>query len=427
MSNATILPKQPVATVIPSNGFPPHALAHHLLELCLHRWAQDITPIHPHLLVHNFHTGKARRPLAFALLAFGAQQSQHVPPSAAIVLAHRAYAEMDPSIPNVDTLQALLILRLLDAKHDAMGVRTYMEVTVAVRMALTLGLNRIDDPRSDIRKRVANVFELETLRKMWWSCVVLDYALGISGIPTLIDEQEMQVNLLSEKDIRDLKNSSTIQPPMGVSIRARFLLLMVLCGKISRHVHHDMLKNRASLQTIKANFFRLSVALETWWIELPPMFKRIPPKGMAPDYIRANLTFIHVFYNGLYILLHRYHPERHYNATRIGNAPDVTASAMSITKLLSVSGDIAIYFNPIAVVCGVFSSKILLENSLYETGTWTPEALQHVDRVKQFALAILPRWSISSVYLDAINRSLEERQHVHFVRPKPAPGYVILL
>ncbi|KAM3420869.1 hypothetical protein BST61_g4108 [Cercospora zeina] len=103
---------------------------------------------------------------------------------------HRARAQIDVDEPNIDNLQALLLLAMANFQNGR-GKRCYMVLTHAVSMAFALNLHR--ELPAELR---ISSSEREGRRKLFWSCYLMDrFTVSGSKRPSLIADESIYLRL----------------------------------------------------------------------------------------------------------------------------------------------------------------------------------------------------------------------------------------
>ncbi|KXT03679.1 hypothetical protein AC578_5173 [Pseudocercospora eumusae] len=102
----------------------------------------------------------------------------------------RARAQIDVDEPNIDNLQALLLLAMANFQNGK-GKRCYMVLTHAVSMAFALNLHR----ELPAELRIAPS-EREGRRKLFWTCYLMDrFTVSGSKRPSLISDDSIHLRL----------------------------------------------------------------------------------------------------------------------------------------------------------------------------------------------------------------------------------------
>ncbi|KAI5359756.1 hypothetical protein Slin15195_G116150 [Septoria linicola] len=104
--------------------------------------------------------------------------------------AHRARSQIDVDEPNIDNLQALLLLTMANFQNGR-GKRCYMTLTHAVSMEFALNLHR----ELPAELRIAPS-EREGRRKLFWTCYLMDrFTVSGSKRPSLIADESIYLRL----------------------------------------------------------------------------------------------------------------------------------------------------------------------------------------------------------------------------------------
>lgn len=102
----------------------------------------------------------------------------------------RARSQIDVDEPNIDNLQALLLLAMANFQNGR-GKRCYMVLTHAVSMAFALNLHR----ELPAELRIASS-EREGRRKLFWTCYLMDrFTVSGSKRPSLISDTSIYLRL----------------------------------------------------------------------------------------------------------------------------------------------------------------------------------------------------------------------------------------
>ncbi|ORX89235.1 hypothetical protein K493DRAFT_318854 [Basidiobolus meristosporus CBS 931.73] len=189
-------------------------------------------------------------------------------------------------------------------------------------MAQELGINRIDENDNTSEQSSNDWVEIETQRRLWWSCFIRD-RIGSTGTgrPMAIDEQDSRVFLPSPDsnwenerpvpghllETSDQLNTSLLSGE-SVSPWSIFIRLAALMGKASQFVNSpkDCRENSAESDS---KFAFLDAALTSWSMSLPQNLQyssnsmiEKSPAGYAQT---AFLCTLHIMYHTSIILLHR--------------------------------------------------------------------------------------------------------------------------
>ncbi|ORX94095.1 hypothetical protein K493DRAFT_261780 [Basidiobolus meristosporus CBS 931.73] len=254
--------------------------------------------------------------------------------------------------PNVYTTMALLIASYYEYMN-ARYPRAWMYLGMAIRMAQELGINRIDEHNDNSRiseQAPDDWVEIETQRRLWWSCFVRD-RIGSTGTgrPMAIDEQDSRVLLPScdsdwenERPVPStmLETSSQTKtvysltasaPKQQLSPWSIFIQLAALMGKVSQFVNSPKDRRGDSIEN-DTKFAFLDTALTSWSMSAPEnlqyprnLISEKSPKGYAEA---AFLCTLHIMYHTSVILLHRS------NLDQVENQPIYSTSTSSASESL---------------------------------------------------------------------------------------------
>ncbi|KAK9727638.1 hypothetical protein K7432_001672 [Basidiobolus ranarum] len=254
--------------------------------------------------------------------------------------------------PNVFTTMALLIASYYEYMN-ARYPRAWMYLGMAIRMAQELGINRIDentDSNCVSEQSPDDWVEIETQRRLWWSCFVRD-RIGSTGTgrPMAIDEQDSRVLLPScdsdwenerpvpssmletSSQAKNIFSYAPSSPKTRLSPWSIFIQLAALMGKVSQFVNSPKDRRENSAEN-DSKFAFLDAALTSWSMSSPEnlryprkLVSEKSPRGYAEA---AFLCTIHIMYHTSIILLHRS------SLDQVENQPIYSTSTSSASESL---------------------------------------------------------------------------------------------
>ena len=113
------------------------------------------------------------------------------------VILDNTYAASRPT-----TCQALLLMGYREVGIGAMA-QAWLYIGMAVRMAQDLGMHKNADKWSNVGKTLFSAEQLQTRRRIWDGCVVMDkYVSTYIGRPVAIFENDFDTELPSIDQVR---------------------------------------------------------------------------------------------------------------------------------------------------------------------------------------------------------------------------------
>jgi hypothetical protein len=270
--------------------------------------------------------------------------------------AKNARKEMEYLRPSLDMVQTLLMLIMYSLIMGNIR-QAYMDTGIAVRMAMGTGLNRLDEMDASTELQSTQQWiELETKRRVWWSCFLADrFSASATGLPLCIDDRDCQLRLPGDDDawingtlptyqapmfdLDDFEGFSTMDsithPSLIQQITSPFptwskdvpestfsclVRLTALSGRIVRYVNRPKTRHHKSPATPGSEFSLLDAALIAWKDTVPKslytVFRsvfqpRIELLEDAMDTVAvepANTSeaiLLHVMYQLAVIILHK--------------------------------------------------------------------------------------------------------------------------
>ncbi|SJL10087.1 uncharacterized protein ARMOST_13469 [Armillaria ostoyae] len=257
------------------------------------------------------------------------RRSRHVPNLLLLVMFSLAsrYAD-DPSNPMpspdsgvmwpagdlyLDRAKALLLMGYREIGIGAMA-QAWTYIGMAIRMAQDLGMHRSADgwARRELGGKLFTDAELQTRRRIWYSCVVMDkYVSSYIGRPLAIFERDFDTQLPSESDAEELEDWKPHTPLMhdtreksGRSghIISCFNASVTLSSIISMIVQTIYAVRPVSSRHVESVY--LETMLDKWYLELPVHLQHDPVSLKHPAPLPHVLT-LHIQYWCAVLLLHR--------------------------------------------------------------------------------------------------------------------------
>ena len=122
------------------------------------------------------------------------------------VILDNTYAASRPT-----TCQALLLMGYREVGIGAMA-QAWLYIGMAVRMAQDLGMHKNADKWSNVGKTLFSAEQLQTRRRIWYGCVVMDkYVSTYIGRPVAIFENDFDTELPSIDQVRPFFFSSPLE------------------------------------------------------------------------------------------------------------------------------------------------------------------------------------------------------------------------
>ncbi|CAG8452564.1 14471_t:CDS:2 [Cetraspora pellucida] len=326
----------PSSVLFVSNGLPTEDIVEHL-ALCFFRHVGgNMAMFHQHTFMRRLRQNKVSPFLILAMCSVSARFSDH--PN---IRRDPAYLAGEPYstqankylLEALDTaclenIQAFLLLALY-GYGSALGSKTYTYIGIAIRMAHSLGLHKIDDITSNSSsdcKGSEDVFiAKETKRRTFWSCFVLDrFSSCALGRPSIIQEEDCDVRFPCIESIWDLENPynspaidellNSDYTKQGFSftlatsgISACFFSAVALLGRICTYVNRSRPATALPPWDPASEFSMLHKDLEIWYQSVLPnyAYSRERMLGfMAVDRAGA-FAAIHLFYLTAVVVLNR--------------------------------------------------------------------------------------------------------------------------
>lgn len=224
------------------------------------------------------------------------------------VLLDGSYSSSRPT-----TCQALLLMGYREIGIGAMA-QAWTYIGMAIRMAQDLGMHRSADgwARRELGGKLFTDAELQTRRRIWYSCVVMDkYVSSYIGRPLAIFERDFDTQLPSESDAEELEDWKPHTPlthdtreKSGRSghIVSCFNASATLSSIISMIVQTIYAVRPVSSRHVESVY--LESMLDKWYLELPVHLQHDTVSLKHPAPLPHVLT-LHMQYWCAVLLLHR--------------------------------------------------------------------------------------------------------------------------
>ncbi|KAK0469332.1 fungal-specific transcription factor domain-containing protein [Desarmillaria tabescens] len=224
------------------------------------------------------------------------------------VLLDGSYSSSRPT-----TCQALLLMGYREIGIGAMA-QAWTYIGMAIRMAQDLGMQRSADgwARRELGGKLFSEAELQTRRRIWYSCVVMDkYVSSYIGRPLAIFERDFDTQLPGELDAEELEDWKPRTPLMQDTreksgrpsyIISCFNASATLSGIISMIVQAIYAVRPVSSRHAESVY--LESMLDKWYLELPAHLQHDPVSLKHPVPLPHVLT-LHMQYWCAVLLLHR--------------------------------------------------------------------------------------------------------------------------
>ncbi|KAG7451574.1 uncharacterized protein BT62DRAFT_942573 [Guyanagaster necrorhizus] len=224
------------------------------------------------------------------------------------VLLDGSYSSSRPA-----TCQALLLMGYREIGIGAMA-QAWTYIGMAIRMAQDLGMHRSADgwARRELGGKLFSDAELQTRRRIWYSCVVMDkYVSSYIGRPLAIFERDFDTQLPSELDAEELEDWKPHTPVIRDTreksgrpgnIISCFNASATLSGIISRIIQAIYAVHPVSSRHAESVY--LEGMLDKWYLELPIHLQHDPVSLKHPVPLPHVLT-LHMQYWCAVLLVHR--------------------------------------------------------------------------------------------------------------------------
>ncbi|KAF0388842.1 fungal-specific transcription factor domain-containing protein [Gigaspora margarita] len=318
------------------NGLPTEDIVEHL-ALCFFRHIDgQLSMFHEHTFMRQLRQHKISPFLILAMCAVSSRYSEHPnikrEPSylAGEPYAFQASQHVLDSLdsPCVEAVQAFILLALY-CYGTAQGAKTYMYIGIAIRMAHSLGLHKLDDitPNSSSDdKGSEDVFiAKETKRRTFWSCFMFDrFSSCALGRPLIIQEEDCDVRLPCIESVWAMEspyNSPAIDEQLNnhyTKQKASFMLakngiiacfhsVNTLLGRVSTYVNRSRPTNAIPPWDLASEFSKLENDIEEWYQSILPHYNYSREKMIDLIAVRNGGAFasLHLLYYTAIVILNR--------------------------------------------------------------------------------------------------------------------------
>ncbi|CAI2164748.1 1457_t:CDS:2 [Funneliformis geosporum] len=220
-------------------------------------------------------------------------------------------------VPRLSTVQALILLCMVDqGKPSSYRPQTYS--SVAIRMALSMGLNRRNGAVYQGKGR-------HTKKLVWWGCFILDRLNSLAnGDPLTINDKMCDIEFPSPDEVDDLDDDNLAQPQCHSSqqdslrqstsptysssyaqqtnIFVSFARLARIIGQIIEHLQSTSCIGIPASWTHHAMVNSFEVSLLNWLRELPPFLQYAPSPHDMP--LPGHIASLHMHHQTLFLMLH---------------------------------------------------------------------------------------------------------------------------
>lgn len=196
------------------------------------------------------------------------------------------------SKPSLEGIQALLMLALYEWGQTK-GLSAWVHVGIATRLAQSMGLPYVDDPRPRTPKQngaskslpTEGPTEKEIWRRTWWSCFIMDRMLSAGKCrPTMIDVDKLRVQLPRAEDqflfvrpaepgflsTRWLGENSPAEVNDGGNVLSCYIRLVEIFGRFSEWSYAGGRRTEKLPPWDRSTeFFKIRHDLETFYQALP--------------------------------------------------------------------------------------------------------------------------------------------------------------
>ncbi|CAG8802156.1 34821_t:CDS:2, partial [Racocetra persica] len=326
-SASVILPHIQSSVVFVSNGLPTEDIVEHLALCYFRHRGGSLSMFHQHTFMRRLRQNKISPFLILAMCAVSARYSDHPnirrePP----YLAGEPYATQASKfilesldIGCIEHVQAFLLLALYGF-GSANGAKTYTYVGMAIRMAHSLGLHRVDETTSNSspdNKLSEDAFiTKEIKRRTFWTCFVFDR-------PSLIQEEDCEVRFPCIESIWEMENpyNSPAINELNINyakqgslftlatngINACFFSVAILLGRVCTYVNRPKPTNALPPWDSSSEFTMLVNELEHWYRSILPHYAYSREKMIELMAVEMSGVFaaIHLFYQSAVVVLNR--------------------------------------------------------------------------------------------------------------------------
>jgi hypothetical protein len=224
----------------------------------------------------------------------------------------QARSQIDVDEPNIDNLQALLLLAMADFSNGR-GKRCYMVLTRAVSMAFALNLHR--ELPSELRIAAS---EREGRRKLFWTCYLMDrFTVSGSKRPSLISDESIYLRLpawrpASSQVLMDgnfFPNGSSLPYASGISDAAQgsgtmLVEIVRVLGVTNRHLAAGGVKGDSHFPWhAQSTLSRIRSDLDYWAAATQDSFTSVDTLFGSPD--SSTLVLSKLIYHLIHCLIYR--------------------------------------------------------------------------------------------------------------------------
>ncbi|CAG8454430.1 1994_t:CDS:2 [Dentiscutata erythropus] len=319
-----------------SNGLPTEDIVEHL-ALCFFRHIDgQLSMFHEHTFMRQLRQNKVSPLLILAMCAVSSRYSEHPnikrdpPYLSGEPYAHQASKHVLEALdsPCIEAVQAFILLGLY-SYGSSHGARTYMYIGMAVRMAHSLGLHKLDDitPNSPPDQKVSEEVFIakETKRRTFWSCFMFDrFSACALGRPLLMQEEDCDVRLpciesvwalespYSSPVINEQLNSQYIKQHTSLvlaktGVIACFHSVNTLLGRVCTYVNRSRPTNVLPPWSPTSEFSILENDIEDWYQSILPHYSYSRERLIELIAVRSGGAFasLHLLYYAAIVVLNR--------------------------------------------------------------------------------------------------------------------------
>lgn len=305
-------------TIVDSIKLPPMEIIIHLVELYFrHVHGQTYSFIHKPSLIPRIYKNQVNKGLVLALCGLTARFSRHpaiaspVPYLAgeSFVSQARQIISLEFDDPTLETVQAMILL----IQHDffrAKGKKSMIYISMAIRMATTLGLHE-ESPDPSL-----TFLEREQRRRTYWSLVVLD-RLGHSAShwhvqlrADIVDIQMPCTDYCFENSIPVVTQKLNGDPPPRIKLAdgseyseyptgklglyAYIVKATILWCDINKYVMEGYRHEKVPPWEPGSKFSQLEISLQNLFAELPQEYQYSRERLIALDTVNQGGALVHL-------------------------------------------------------------------------------------------------------------------------------------
>ncbi|CAG8435611.1 3702_t:CDS:2 [Ambispora gerdemannii] len=334
------------------NDLPKKDVILHLAEYFFRYSYPQMPMFHKTTLLRRLEENKVSPFLIYSLCAVNREGIITNPP----YLAGEPFADIATSMildsfdePTVEHCQALLLMAL--HQYGTMrGPRSWLYVSLAIRMAQELGLHKeFEGPTLGSSQKIdseAAFIEREIRRRTFWCCFVIDrFSACALGRPTIIDEADIEIRLPIPDRDWELEHPIVVDTEFGrlkkvevskdgcmiLENKGLFALLVsaaALLGRVAQMINRAKANETLQPWNPESQYSILSQQIEKWYSELCP--NMIWSKERLTQHLEYNVgaayATIHLLYYATIVILNRPHigmlqnaevPVEHYDFVRM--------------------------------------------------------------------------------------------------------------